>query len=214
MSGIRASRRHCPFPELSPHRATKPAGWCHFENLSTWLTLFNPTWRSPQSPLHPLDGPTQPAFTYEWLVLIYASQLPKSYQTSNSWLQLTPGQALAAARLASQLDFTWGSPSPAQVAAFSDCFIAQEGCPGKTQVGADLGLHHPGNPRASTPSGQLQTSENHHPAPAQLVLHRGGRLGVSGHRQSLQLTVWVNPSHWLANSNQGSTIRGGYTQHT
>ena len=41
----------------------------------------------------------------------------------------------------------------------------------KTQVGADLGLHHLGNPRASTPSGQLQTTpEHHHPAPVQLVL--------------------------------------------
>ena len=62
--------------------------------------------------------------------------------------------------------------------------------PSKTQVGADLGLHHLGNPRASTPSGQLQTTilEHHHPAPAQLILHRGQRLVVRGHRQSLQLT--------------------------
>ena len=29
--------------------------------------------------------------------------------------------------------------------------------PGKAQVGADLGLPHPGNPRASTLSGQLHT---------------------------------------------------------
>ena len=59
---------------------------------------------------------------------------------------------------------------------------------GKTQVGADLGLHHPGNPRASTPSGQLQTTlEHHYPAPAQLILHGGQRLVVSGHSQSLQL---------------------------
>ena len=44
---------------------------------------------------------------------------------------------------------------------------------GKTQVGVDLGLHHPGNPRASSPGGQLQTmSEYHHPAPAQLILQR------------------------------------------
>ena len=60
---------------------------------------------------------------------------------------------------------------------------------GKTQVGADLGLHHPGNPRACTPSGQLYTTlEHQHPAPAQLVLHRGMRLVVSGHSKSLQLT--------------------------
>ena len=61
--------------------------------------------------------------------------------------------------------------------------------PGKTQVEADLGLHHLGNPRARAPSGQLQTtSEHHHPAPAQLIIHRGQRLVVSGHSQSLQLT--------------------------
>ena len=59
----------------------------------------------------------------------------------------------------------------------------------KTKVGADLGLHHPGNTRASTSSGQLQTmSEHHHPAPAQLILHGGQRLVFSGHRQPLQLT--------------------------
>ena len=50
---------------------------------------------------------------------------------------------------------------------------------GKTQVGADLGLHHLGNPRANTSSGQLQMmSEHHHPAPAQLILHRGQRVVV------------------------------------
>ena len=61
--------------------------------------------------------------------------------------------------------------------------------PGKTQVGANVGLHHPGNPLASSPSGQLQiTLEHQHPAPAQLILHREQRLVVSGHSQSLQLT--------------------------
>ena len=45
---------------------------------------------------------------------------------------------------------------------------------GKTQVGADLDLYHTGNPRASVPSVQLQTmSEQHHSAPAQLILHGG-----------------------------------------
>ena len=55
--------------------------------------------------------------------------------------------------------------------------------------GADLGLHHTGNLRASTPSGQLQTmSEHHHPALAKLILFGGQRLVVSGHSQSLKLT--------------------------
>ena len=57
---------------------------------------------------------------------------------------------------------------------------------GKTQVRADVGQYHSGNPRASTPSGQLQTtSEYHHPAPSQLILPRGERLVVSDHSQSL-----------------------------
>ena len=67
---------------------------------------------------------------------------------------------------------------------YSSCRVA----PGRTQLGNDLVLHQPGNPRACTPSRQLQAMlEHHHPAPAQLILHRGQRLMVSGHNQSLQL---------------------------
>ena len=56
-------------------------------------------------------------------------------------------------------------------------------------VGVDLGLNHLGNPKASIPSRQLQTMlEHHQPAPAQLLIHRGWGLVVSGHSQSLQLT--------------------------
>ena len=59
----------------------------------------------------------------------------------------------------------------------------------KTEVGADLGLHHPGNPRANTPSRQLHTKvECHHPAPAQLIFHGGQRLVVRGHSQSLHMS--------------------------
>ena len=59
----------------------------------------------------------------------------------------------------------------------------------KTQVGAEFGFHHPGNPRANAPGEQLQaTSEHHHLTSAQLILHRGQRLVLSGHSQSLQLT--------------------------
>ena len=87
--------------------------------------------------------------------------------------------------------------------------------PGRTQAVADLGLYHPRNPRAYTPSGQLQTtSEHHHPAHIQLILHRGRRLVVSGHSQSLQPTSLVNPSHSPANSNQGSNKRSVYSAHT
>ena len=89
--------------------------------------------------------------------------------------------------------------------------------PGRTQVVADLGLYLLGGPRATAPSGQLQTtSKLHHPttstsdtfkgqtqlapercwsrscsvgwAPAQLILHSSLILVVSGHSQSLPLT--------------------------
>ena len=61
--------------------------------------------------------------------------------------------------------------------------------PGKTHVGAGLALHNPGNPRASMPSGRLQTTlELQHSALTQLILHRGQRVLVSGHSHSLQLT--------------------------
>ena len=67
----------------------------------------------------------------------------------------------------------------------SSCWVA----PDRTQVVTDLGLYHPGNPRACAPSGQLLTmSEHHHPARAQLIFHGGPRLMASGYSQSLQLT--------------------------
>ena len=96
---------------------------------STWLTLFDPSWRSPEILSYPTYRPTQAAFPCEWLVLAHVSQLPKSPQIRNSWHQWASGPALAAASLYSQLSFILESPSPAQVAVFSDCFIAQAGWP-------------------------------------------------------------------------------------
>ena len=56
-------------------------------------------------------------------------------------------------------------------------------------MGADLGLHHLGNPNAYAPNGQLLTTlEHHHPVPIELILHGGQSLVVSDHSQSLQLT--------------------------
>ena len=85
----------------------------------------------------------------------------------------------------------------------------------KTQGGADLGLHHPGNLRACTPSAQLQTmSEHDHPAPTQLILYEGQRFVISGHIQSLQLTGLDKSLPLTCQSNQVSTTRGGCTQPT
>ena len=45
-------------------------------------------------------------------------------------------------------------------------------------------------PRACAPNGEQQTLlEHHYFSPAQLILHKEQRLVVSGHSQSLQLTV-------------------------
>ena len=103
---------------------------------------------------------------------------------------MAPGPELATVSLDSEPSSSWEPLRPAQVAAISNCCIAHAGWPrGQTKVGADLGLHHLGNPRACAPSGQLQTTlEHHHPAPTWLILHRGLRLVVSGHSQCLQLT--------------------------
>ena len=57
----------------------------------------------------------------------------------------------------------------------------------KTLVEAVLGLHHPENPRASTPSGQLHsTPEHHYPAPAELMLHGWYTWVVSGQPHKTQ----------------------------
>ena len=88
----------------------------------------------------------------------------------------------------SQIIFTaW---LPLAISKPSTSSTAQAGCPGQNTGWAWPWLVQPqGNPRASTPSGHLQTTVKlHNPAPAQLILHGGWRLVVSGHRQSLQLT--------------------------
>ena len=86
---------------------------------------------------------------------------------------------------------------------------------GKTQVGADLGLHHPGNPRAWN----LVNSYRPYRSTTTLPLQRryptedGGWWSVDTVISSNWL-AWVHPSHWPAKSNQGSTTRGGCTQPT
>ena len=130
------------------------------------------------------------AFPYEKLVLAPATQLPKSSHTSNSW-PLSHRSCISS----SQPKFTaWLHLGISKLSTSSShlrlLYSSGRVAPGRTQVGADLSLHHPGNPRACTPSGQLQTMpEHHHPAPAPLILHGRWRLVVSDHSQSLQLTV-------------------------
>ena len=61
---------------------------------------------------------------------------------------MAPGLAPAAASLGSQLGSAWEPPSPAQVAAISDCFIARAGSPpAEHRWGTNLGLHNPEKPQ-------------------------------------------------------------------
>ena len=76
--------------------------------------------------------------------------------------------ALAAASLDSQLGFTWEAKPSTSSSHLRLLYSSGRVALAKTQVGVDLGMHHPGNPRASAPSGQLQNpSEYDHTAPAQ-----------------------------------------------
>ena len=126
MSGIKKAEAIAPF--LSPP-ATELASWCYIWDSIKWAsTVWHLRCRSLET-AHPTFSPTPAAFPHEWLVLAHAAQLPKFYQTSNSWPQWALDSALAAVSLDSQLCFSWECPSPAQVAATSDCFKLRQGGP-------------------------------------------------------------------------------------
>ena len=100
--------------------------------------LFALPWRFLETPTHPTFRSTQAAFLYEWLVLAQTSQHPKSHQKATASLSEPPAKVPLAkgprtSTSSSQPRFTasfiWESPSPAQVAAISDCFIVQAGWP-------------------------------------------------------------------------------------
>ncbi|KAF6125484.1 hypothetical protein HJG60_009919 [Phyllostomus discolor] len=77
----------------------------------------------------------------------------------------------------SQLRFTaWLHLGISKPSTSNSYFILLYSSFGVTQSRTQVtpGLHHLEKPRACAPSGQLQTtSEHHHPAPAQLTLHEG-----------------------------------------
>ena len=105
------------------------------ETPSAWLTLFDLPWRlhltqligSPKLLFH-LNG-------CSWLMLHnFLNSIKQSTAGLSKLLALIsllsdPDPALAAVSLDSHLSFAWESPSQAQVAAISDCFIAQAGWP-------------------------------------------------------------------------------------
>ena len=116
------------------------------------------------------------AFPYKGMGYLQASVLPKPSKTGTSCTL----------------------PPPSPPAAISDhCVAYAQGAPDRTQMEADLGLYHLGNPRACTPSGQLQTTLEHHPITStshggRWLLARGQPvLQLSGLGKSLPLTyLW------------------------
>ena len=205
LSDRKANRGHCPFSELSPHRATEPASWCHIRDSINMTNTFATPWWSQETPFHPTYGLTHLLFHMNgrsWFTL-HNFLNPLKLATANLTEQLALARPQPLYLLLSgcrhtisinQPRFTaWLCLGISKLSTSSShlrlLYSLGRVTPGKTQAWAKLGLHHQEKPRACTPSGQqLTTSEHHQPAPAQLILHRGWRFVVSGHRQSLQLT--------------------------
>ena len=104
---------------------------------------------------------------------------------------MCPGLALAVGNLDLQFGFAWKPPSPVQVAAISDCFIAQAWSPqAKHRWGLTLAYSTQKTPGPAHPVDSYRScwSTTTLLITAQLILHGRQRLVVSGHSQSLQLT--------------------------
>ena len=139
------------------------------------------------------------AFPYKWVVLAHASDFPKFSHTSSIWLQQEPiplaklpqaWRYLTATSLASQSGFAWPPPSPAQVAAICRALRSlYQVALGGTGVAADLGLHLPGGPRASTPAAELQMTLKHHSTTSTSSTLKGGT-------QQYQSPTVISPSLW------------------
>ena len=156
VSGIKASRGHCPFSKPSPHRLLESQIWHQLaisETPSTWLILFGPPWRSPETLPHPTYRLTQAAFPYEWLVLAHAAQFPKSSPTAAAGLSEHQAWNLKPSFTAwLRLEIFKPSTSRSHLRLL---YSSGRMALGRTQVAAHHGLHHPGKPRACVPSGQL-----------------------------------------------------------
>ena len=106
----------------------------------------------------------------------------------------------------------WVAPGPGLEAICRSLYNLCQRAPDRTQVEAGLGLHHPGNSRACTCSGHLQTTLEHHSITS---TSHGGRWLLARHQsQSYRCLYWVNPSHRPADSNQDSSTRGESIQTT
>ena len=129
---------------------------------------------------------------------------------------VAPGAALATANLDSQFGFAWESPSLAHSSSHLIAFIAQAGWPwAKHRWGLTLPCTTQETPEPADPV------ESYRPHQSTTTLPSHSWSSTEGRGCCSIVTVspcswlaWVNPSHWPANSNQGSTTRGGCTQPT
>ena len=163
MSGIKESRGHCPFSKPSPRRASNLVPYLR---LSTWLTLFELPWRSPETGPTQLVDPPKLLFhmnSWSWFMLHNFLNPLRQATACNSehspYLLLSgprPGTSSSQPRFTAWLHL--GISKPSTSPATSDCFIAQARWPWQNT----LGLHHVGNPKACAHSGQLQTMLEHH----------------------------------------------------
>ena len=134
MSGIwvRAGGQLSPRQNRKQRPQSRQAGDIA-ETPSTWLRLFGLPWRSPETPSHPTYRLTQ-AVNRDFSIQMAGpgSCFITSSVLSNKQQQLasvSPRPCTSSGQLDSQLGFNWKSPSPAQVATISDCFIAHAGWP-------------------------------------------------------------------------------------
>ena len=205
-----------PFVNLPPTEPQSRQVGAISETPPTWLTPFAMPWRSPETPSHSTYGPTDTIHTlflmngWSWIMI---HNFPNSLKQatadlSEPFLLSGPRHDNNSSQPRWTFGFTWKSPSPAQVAPISDCFIAQAG----------RGWPLPAPPGYSQSLHSQWTATDHVgallPCPYIAIFHGGRRLVDSGHSQSLQLTGLGKSLHWPANSNQGSTTRGGCTQST
>ena len=135
---------------------------------STWLTLFDPPWMTrlaDRQRLHPTELTDPPKLLFHvngWSRLKLCNFLNPTKQAAAGFSepQARKGQPRFTAWLCLEI------PKPSTSSSYLR-FLYNSGrvAPGKTQVVADLGLQHLGNPRASALSEELETT------PPPLALH-------------------------------------------
>ena len=76
MNASRPAEAIVPFIKLpNPQRATELASWCHTETPSTWLTLFDPPWRSPETTPPNLQARSS-AYNFSTKLILVTLKLP------------------------------------------------------------------------------------------------------------------------------------------